>query len=86
MHKDGFGSYHPLPCFLYYAGLFALSALLYHPVLLSAALALILAVNLFQDRGRSLRQYSRLYLLMAGLLILLNPVISHRGATVLLSV
>jgi energy-coupling factor transport system permease protein len=82
--SEGFGAraLHPVVLLVYYAGGITFGMLLFHPVILLAGWAAALAVNFHLDRGRSWRSWS---LPMAGgvlLLLVLNPLISHRGRTV----
>ncbi len=81
--KSGFRSLHPVPAFCFYAGLFALAMLLFHPVfLLTAALAMI-ALNVLHDRGKRLRSGLAYYLLIAAAVAVVNPLVSHRGNDIL---
>lgn len=81
--KSIFGQYHPLACLGYYVAVIILAAVIKAPLFLLVALLLVVLVNIVQDGGQQLRRYMKAYLLMAGLMTVLNPLFSHRGATVL---
>lgn len=82
--SEGFGarSLHPVVLLLYYAGGTTLGMLLFHPVILLCGWAACLLVNWHLDGGREWRSWS--VPMISGLLILLvvNPLVSHRGRTV----
>ena len=78
-----FGEYHPLAALCYYIAVVILAAVIRSPLFLLSALGLVALVNVAQDGGRSLKRYLKAYLAMALAVALLNPLFSHRGATVL---
>lgn len=79
----GFVSFHPLVAALYFIGLVASIMWLSHPLYLSAACGGILLFHLLLDRGEGLRKAWKGYVLMASLVMLMNPLFSGRGATIL---
>ena len=79
----GFSSIHPLPSFLYYIGAIILTMTFYHPIFLFAGLLILTSINLIQDKGKKLKSYSKFYLFMAIIIVIMNPIISSRGETVL---
>lgn len=83
--SDGFGarSLHPAVLLLYYAGGMTFGMLLYHPVILLCGWAACLFVNWRLDGGREWRRWSVPMLSVVVFLIVVNPLISHRGRTVL---
>ncbi|MBW5448663.1 energy-coupling factor transporter transmembrane protein EcfT [Cohnella sp. CFH 77786] len=83
--SEGFGlrSLHPSVLLLYYAGGITFGMLLFHPVLLLSGWAACLIVNGHLDGGREWRSWSLPMLGAFVALILVNPLISHRGRTVL---
>lgn len=79
----GFSSIHPLPSFLYYIGAIILTMTFYHPIFLFTGLLILIAINFIQNKGKKLKSYSKFYLFMAIIIVILNPIISSRGETVL---
>lgn len=79
----GFSSIHPLPSFLYYVGVIIFSMTFYHPVFLFTGLVILIFLNYLQDGGEALRSYRKFYIFMAIIIVLVNPIISNRGETVL---
>ncbi|WP_164472863.1 energy-coupling factor transporter transmembrane component T family protein [Cohnella candidum] len=82
--SEGFGarSLHPSVLLLYYAGGITFGMLLFHPVILLCGWAAWLAVNARLDAGREWRKWSVPMLSALVVLIIVNPLISHRGRTV----
>lgn len=82
--SEGFGarSLHPAVLLLYYAGGISFGMLLFHPVILLCGWAANLLFNWHLDGGREWRSWS--VPMAAGLpfLLVLNPLVSHRGRTV----
>lgn len=83
--NEGFGirSLHPLALLLYYAGGITFGMLLFHPLILFAGWIAALIVNLHLDGGREWRRWSVPMLMGFVLITLMNPILSHRGRTVL---
>lgn len=79
----GFRSLHPIVLLCYYAGGMTFGILLFHPIVLIAGWAAMLAVNLALDGGRELRKWALPMLLGTVFIMLINPILSHRGRTVL---
>ncbi|CAG7655802.1 energy-coupling factor transporter transmembrane component T [Paenibacillus allorhizosphaerae] len=81
--NTGFRSLHPLPCFLYFAGVMLLSMLLLHPLFLSTSLLLLIGLGFIYDtRARMVRTI--VAAVVAGLVLLVvNPLFSHRGEHIL---
>ncbi len=82
MIETGFSSIHPFPSFLYYIGVLLFSMTFYHPLYLLTGLIILIVLNYLQDRGKKLKEYGRFYIFMAVLIVLLNPLISRRGETI----
>jgi energy-coupling factor transport system permease protein len=83
--SEGFGvrSLHPSVLLLYYAGGMTFGMLLFHPLLLLCGCAASVLVNALADGGREGRRW---FLPAAGgllIVIIVNPLLSHRGRTVL---
>ncbi len=83
--KEGFGfrSLHPIVILTYYAGGITFGMLLFHPLVLLAGWAAAVIVNLHLDGGREWRKWSLPMLTGVVLIVLMNPLLSHRGRTVL---
>jgi energy-coupling factor transport system permease protein len=83
--REGFGfrSLHPIVILMYYAGGITFGMLLFHPLILLAGWATAILVNLHLDKGREWRRWSLPMLIGVLLIAVLNPLISHRGRTVL---
>ncbi|EKN63030.1 energy-coupling factor transporter transmembrane component T [Schinkia azotoformans] len=79
----GFNSLHPAICFLYYIGLFLISMLFIHPYFLLAALVSVILLNFFHNRGKEIRKGAKFYIFIGVVILLINPLFSHRGATIL---
>jgi energy-coupling factor transport system permease protein len=79
----GFRSFHPLPGFLYYAGVMLMSMLLLHPVYLATAVVCMAALNLISDRPGKMLRIMALFLLLSMALGAINPLFSHRGSHIL---
>jgi len=78
----GFRSLHPLILLLYYAGGIAFGMLLFHPVILLCGWLACLIVNWHLDNGRSWRRWSVPMFSILLFLLVVNPLVSHRGRTV----
>ncbi|ASA25970.1 energy-coupling factor transporter transmembrane component T [Paenibacillus donghaensis] len=81
--SGGFRAVHPAVALMYYGGLLLFAAVLFHPLFLLTQIAALLVLLLMQGQGRSLRRTLPFYLLMAGGVAVLNPLFSHRGASIL---
>lgn len=79
----GFNSVHPAVSFLYYIGLFLISMLFMHPYFLLAALLSVILLNFFHDRGKEIRKGAKFYIFIGVVILIINPLFSHRGATIL---
>ncbi|CAG7644726.1 Energy-coupling factor transporter transmembrane protein EcfT [Paenibacillus solanacearum] len=81
--NTGFRSLHPLPCFLYFAGVMLLSMLLLHPLFLSTILLLLVGLGFLYDKPAKMMR-TLLAVAAAGLVLLVvNPLFSHRGEHIL---
>jgi energy-coupling factor transport system permease protein len=79
----GFRSLHPIVILVYYAGGITFGMLLFHPLVLLAGWGAAVIVNLHMDEGREWRKWSPPMLTGVILIMLMNPILSHRGRTVL---
>lgn len=79
----GFRSLHPIVLLVYYAGGITFGMLLFHPVLLAAAWLAAIVVNVHLDGGREWRKWGVPMLIGFVLIMITNPLISHRGRTVI---
>lgn len=82
--SDGFGvrALHPAVLLLYYAGGIAFGMLLFHPLILLCGWGACLIFNVHLDGGRSWRSWAMPMLVMFLFLLVINPLVSHRGRTV----
>lgn len=81
--NSGFQALHPLLAFIYYLGVISFTMLLNQPIYLLTTLLVMLALWLIVDQGKPKGKLIALYLLMAFLVVLINPIFSRRGATIL---
>lgn len=83
--NEGFGirSLHPIVILIYYAGGITFGMLLFHPLILLAGWGAAVIINLHLDGGREWRRWSLPMLVGVILIIVMNPILSHRGRTVL---
>lgn len=79
----GFRSLHPVTLLLYYAGGITFGMLLFHPLILTAGWMAAVVVNLHLDGGREWRRWTVPMAVGCLLIMLMNPILSHRGRTVL---
>lgn len=79
----GFRSLHPFAVLVYYAGGITFGMLLFHPVLLAAAWLAAMLVNVHLDGGREWRKWSIPMVVGFFLIMVTNPILSHRGRTVI---
>lgn len=82
-NHSGFASLHPAVLFAFYVGLFLFTMLFMHPGYLAVSFITVILLNVIHDRGIRLRK-SLFFFLFIGLIVLIvNPLISQRGATIL---
>ena len=79
----GFAGLHPITQLCYYCGVTALCMTVRLPLLLALLTVVLILCNLRQDRGRRMRKNLALYLVSGLALLVLTPLTSHRGATIL---
>lgn len=82
MHS-GFQALHPLLAFLYYIGVLTFSMLFTQPVFLLTALIVVSLLWLIVGKGKPKGKLLLFYLLIAAMVAIVNPIFSHRGATIL---
>lgn len=80
---QGFSSRHPGVIFAYYLFLLIFAILLFHPIYLSIALSASIIFNLIVTDKKNLFKSSKFYLVMALMVFIINPLINHRGQTIL---
>lgn len=81
--NTGFSSVHPGVCFTYYTVIFAFAMTLYHPVYLASMLMSLIIWLLMHEKGRSLSGSWQYYLLTGIAVLIINPLINHRGERIL---
>ena len=84
--KDEFSKLHPGIGFLYFGAVLALGVFILHPAFLGISFVGAMAYSVMLNRRRALK-FNLLGLLpMLALIALINPVLNHEGATILLYV
>lgn len=81
--KSAFERYNPWTYFMYIAGNMTLAMILGHPLILVVGIVLLIAVHIISDRARTLYPFLKGYLFISLLTMVLNPLLNHRGATIL---
>lgn len=81
--KSGFTSIHPLLSFCYFFIFLVLSMVVKKPLFLFLLLILCTILLYFLDGLVTLKQNLKFYLFMAGVILILNPLFSTEGTTVL---
>lgn len=81
--KLAFSSMHPFINFLYYVGVMILCMVCLHPVFLIGAICIILILNIVQGNGAKLRKMLPSTLFFTLIIIIANPLLTHRGSTIL---
>lgn len=79
----GIHSYHPFVSFLYYVGATALVMLYKHPVFLLVGALLLILFNFQLDRGKTLRSWLIMLLILSCFFLIVNPFVNHRGTHIL---
>ncbi|WP_102347528.1 energy-coupling factor transporter transmembrane component T [Bacillus sp. Marseille-P3661] len=82
-YYDGFNALHPFVGLIYYVGVFVLSMIFLHPYFLLSALTAVILLNIFHDRARKLQKGLFFFLFLSFVILVINPLFSHRGATIL---
>ncbi|WP_459502348.1 energy-coupling factor transporter transmembrane component T [Bacillus sp. C1] len=78
-----FSSLHPFVNFFYYIGVMILCMVCRHPLFLIGAIILMLLVNVMQGNGEKIRKMLPSTLVFFVIVIIVNPLLTHRGATTL---
>jgi len=79
----GFSSVHPGVCFTYYTVIMVFAMILYHPAYLASMPIALITWLLLHEKGRSLSGSWHYYLLTGIAVLIINPLINHRGERVL---
>ncbi len=81
--KDSFSRFHPLVNFGYFTAVLLFSMFVMNPVFLIIAIVNAVWYSAYLNGGKSLR-FAFLYVLpLAAMLIVINPLFNHEGATIL---
>lgn len=80
---SGFRSLHPVTLFLFYGGVLLCGMLLFHPVFLITGIVLLLVLMSWQKQAGTIISLLPFYLLIGLAIVLINPLISHRGRHIL---
>lgn len=83
MMESGFRGYHPYVLFFYYLYVGSLVMYFNHPLFLLTALIVLIVINLSHDRGKALKKWLPILLIMGTIMILLNPFLVSRGTNIL---
>lgn len=78
-----FSSLHPFVNFIYYIGVMILCMVCLHPLFLMGAIIMSVLLNIMQGNGEKLRKMIPSTLIFFVMIIVLNPLLTHRGATTL---
>lgn len=84
--KHPFKRMHPLVLFTYYASALSLLIIMLHPIFLSFALVIILAINFLEDRFKGLSRWIFFMMSTGILIVILNPIFNERGRHVLFEI
>ena len=83
MKKSSFAGYHPLVQMIYFTAVITLTMLIWQPVALGISLAAAAVCAGITGGRRALRTALALVLPASLLFLVINPLFSHRGATIL---
>jgi energy-coupling factor transport system permease protein len=82
--KDHFSTFHPVVNFVYFAAVIVFSMFFMHPVFLGISLASAVIYSIYLNGMRAVKFNLLGMLPMLLVVALLNPLLSHAGATILL--
>lgn len=80
---SGFRALHPITLFLFYGGLLLSGMLLFHPVFLLTGIVLLIVLISIQKHAGTIVRMLPLYLVIGTAIVVINPLISHRGRHIL---
>ncbi|MEY8350984.1 energy-coupling factor transporter transmembrane component T [Bacillus cereus] len=78
-----FSSLHPFVNFFYYIGVMILCMVCLHPLFLIGAIIAVVLLNKVQGNGEKMRKMMPSTLVFFVMVVILNPLLTHRGATTL---
>ncbi len=81
--RSAFEKYNPWTYLVYLIGSIILAMTLWHPLFLTIGIILTISLHLVVDRGKMLSSFLGFYIGISLVTALLNPLLSHRGATIL---
>lgn len=81
--ETGFRSYHPMVLVSYYISVGVLLLYFNHPLFLLAAFLFLVVANLTHDKGKELKKWLPMLLIMSSFIVLLNPFLVSRGTNIL---
>ncbi len=79
--KDRMHQLHPIAIFIYFFGMGLLCIVLFHPLYLLLSLCMLLLQVFLFGVGRELRRWWLAYVVIAVMILIWNPLFSHRGET-----
>lgn len=81
--ETGIRSYHPMVLASYYMTVGVLLLYFNHPLFLLVAFLFLIAVNMSHDKGKELKKWWPMLLIMSSFIMLLNPFLVARGTNIL---
>ncbi|MFJ8530279.1 energy-coupling factor transporter transmembrane component T [Bacillus sp. NPDC094106] len=78
-----FSSLHPFVNFFYYIGVMILCMLCLHPLFLVGAIMMMVLLNIMQGNSEKIKKMLPSMFVFFVMIIVLNPLLTHRGATTL---
>ncbi len=81
--KSAFASVHPIVSFLYYVGVIILCMTMLHPIFLLSAIVLLLVLLSRHGSDQPLKKLLLASLSLTLFIAVLNPLLTHRGSTML---
>ncbi|MEH7457920.1 energy-coupling factor transporter transmembrane component T [Bacillus sp. JJ1127] len=78
-----FSSLHPFVNFFYYIGVMILCMLCLHPLFLVGAIIMMVLLNIMQGNSEKIKKMLPSMFVFFVMIIVLNPLLTHRGATTL---
>lgn len=81
--KDAFSTYHPIVIFMYFAVILGFIMYFQQPICLALAAVSAMGYGICLCGKRTVRFSLRYLLPMAGMILLINPLVNHQGLTIL---
>jgi len=81
--ENGFRGNHPFVIFFYYIFVGFIAMYFNHPLFLLMIILLLIGVNITHDKGKALKKWIPMLVMMSAFMILINPFINSRGTNIL---